>query len=155
MSKFLIWILVSIVGSILLQLISVGLLESSVLGNLPILGKLLMFFDIGFLIYYMNDGVTINNMVVTATRAVSLYATIRTMIFMSEAQYFQHKIDLGDSTEVRVVLIILAIIVNFIFLYIASSLVIPMVELYEKLFIRFDQLNNEINSLTNGLRIKL
>lgn len=155
MPKFLIWIVVSIIGSIVLQLISVGLLESSILGNLPFLGKLLMFFDIGFLIYYMNDGVKINNIVVFATRAVSLYATVRTMIFMSEAQYFQHKIDLGDSTEVRVVLIILAIIVNFIFLYIASSLVIPIAELYEKLFIRLDQLTNEMNSLTNGLRIKL
>ncbi|RAI85659.1 MULTISPECIES: hypothetical protein [Paenibacillus] len=150
MPKFLVWILVCIVGSILLQIISVGLLESSILGNLPILGKLLMFFDIGFLIYYMNDGVTVNNLVVFTARAVSLYATIYTIIFMSKIEYFQLKLDFGNSIEVKVTITVIAIIVNFAILFVASSIAIPIAELYEKAIIRLYQVIDEMKSLTNG-----
>lgn len=143
MSK-LILILISIASAIVLQFITLGVLGSSIAGNIPILGDILLIIDIGYYLNYLQGNITISTVSLILTRAVSIAATAYTLDLISKLDFFE----LRDSLVYKVFLFCIAVFVNYFILSLLSSIFGLLAEAVVGAMIKLDEVSNLLNELS-------
>lgn len=156
MEKFIIRAGLAVVIAVVVQFVSVGVFASSILGNLPILGNLLMFVDIGALIYFLNDGIDHNNFIVFCGRLGSLIGTIYTLEKLSKIEFFAMKLEFERSKFYKWCLIIIGVFINFGYMFVITQIYIPIFELLhrslEETELMFKQLENLLDEQVRELQ---
>ncbi|WP_411734871.1 hypothetical protein [Paenibacillus sp. M2] len=155
MENFLLRAGIALIIAIVVQFISLGVFASSILGNLPILGNLLMIFDIGALIYFYNDGIDNNNFIVFLGRLGSLIGTIYTLEKLSKIDFFVMKLEFERSKFYKWCLIIIGVFINFGYMFVITQIYIPIFELLhrslEETELMFKQLENLLDEQISEL----
>lgn len=136
--------LVSLVLAILIQFLSMGFLESSIAGNTPILGNILFFIDIGYLIYYMHGEITVGILPLMIARVISIAATAYTVSLLSKFA----SIYIEESYGYKLFLFGLGVAVNFGYLWLFSSIYLQLAEAWVRVINRLYDVLNMASSLS-------
>lgn len=136
--------LVSLVLAIIIQFLSMGLLESSIAGNTPFLGNILFIIDIGYLIYYMHGEITVGIVPLMIARVISIAATVYTISLLSKLP----SIDLEESYGYKLILFILGVAVNFGYMWLFSSIYLTFTEALVRVINRLYDVLNMASSLS-------
>ncbi|MFE4710844.1 hypothetical protein ACFRAM_08200 [Paenibacillus sp. NPDC056722] len=135
--------LASLILAVSLQLISVGVIESSIFGNLPVLGNILFAIDVSVLIYHLSGGATISVFYLIAMRFVSVLATILTLNHLSDLK----SVSKGEalSPDMRFWLFIIGILINAVILYFLKEVV-------SILFGSIETINKQIEEISDLIK---
>ncbi|MDT0123853.1 hypothetical protein Q9R46_14425 [Paenibacillus sp. RRE4] len=137
-------LLISLLSAIAIQLLSLGFFESSVVGNIPILGNMLLAIDIGYLIYYMQGDITITVLQLILPRAISIASTAYTLSELFRLSVFELK----DSLGYKIFIFCMGVMLNFIFLWLFSSIILTLFETIIKGMNKMDEMLQMLNGLS-------
>lgn len=138
------FLLISLLSAIVIQLLSFGFFESSVVGNIPILGNMLLAIDIVYLIYYMQGDITITVLQLILPRAISIASTAYTLSELSRLSVFE----LRDSLGYKIFIFCMGTMLNFIFLWLFSSIILTLFETIIKGMNKMDEMLQMLNGLS-------
>lgn len=136
-------VIIAIIIAFILQFINMSTLENSIVGNIPIIGNILMFFDVTYIFKYAHEGFSPDNGTIFFMRFLSVAVSLITASYLLEFKSIAKVSNNQESIMIGFLFFIIAIAINFGLMWIMQSLYLSIIDVA-------DRVTDEVNKINIG-----